>query len=104
MSFPTITEMKVIPVAGYDSFLLNLSGGHGPVFIRNLVVIKDNSGNIGVGESPGGEAIRKTLENSKEIVIGQKLGNMNLVLNRYVQNLPDLTKEDGVYKHLTKEL
>ena len=73
--------MKVIPVAGYDSFLLNLSGGHGPVFIRNLVVLKDNDGQIGVGETPGGEAIRKTLEDSKEIIIGRRLGDMNLVLN-----------------------
>ena len=81
MNFPTITEMKVIPVAGYDSFLLNLSGGHGPVFIRNLVVLKDNAGNIGVGETPGGEAITKTLENSKDIIIGRRLGDMNLVLN-----------------------
>lgn len=82
MSFPTIKEMKVIPVAGYDSFLLNLSGGHGPVFIRNLVVLTDNSGNIGVGETPGGEAIRKTLEQSKEMVIGQRLGDMNNVLQQ----------------------
>ena len=73
--------MKVIPVAGYDSFLLNLSGGHGPCFIRNLVVLTDNAGNTGVGETPGGEAIRKTLESSKEIVVGQNLGNMNLILN-----------------------
>jgi glucarate dehydratase len=82
MSFPKIKEMKVIPVAGYDSFLLNLSGGHGPVFIRNLVVLTDNAGNIGVGETPGGEAIRKTLETSKEIVIGKRLGKMNDVLNQ----------------------
>jgi glucarate dehydratase len=81
MSFPTITEMKVIPVAGYDSFLLNLSGGHGPVFIRNIVVLKDNAGNTGVGETPGGEAIRKTLEDSKELIIGSKLGDLNLVMN-----------------------
>ena len=81
MSFPKITEMKVIPVAGYDSFLLNLSGGHGPCFIRNLVVLKDNNGNTGVGETPGGEAIRKTLESSKEFIVGQHLGNMNLILN-----------------------
>jgi len=92
MSFPKITEMKVIPVAGYDSFLLNLSGGHGPVFIRNLVVIKDNSGNTGVGETPGGEAIRKTLEDSKEIVLGKKTGEMNLVLNRIRKQFSDLDK------------
>ncbi len=82
MKYPLITDMKVIPVAGYDRFLLNLSGGHGPVFIRNLVVLTDNAGNIGVGETPGGEAIRKTLEDSKEIVVGRRLGEMNLVLNR----------------------
>ena len=61
-SWPTITQMTVIPVAGYDSFLLNLSGGHGPVFVRNLVVLEDNAGRTGVGETPGGEAIRATLE------------------------------------------
>ncbi|MCA1760790.1 MAG: glucarate dehydratase, partial [Bacteroidales bacterium] len=81
MSFPTITDMKVIPVAGYDSFLLNLSGGHGPIFIRNILVLKDNAGNTGVGETPGGEAIRKTLEDSKELIIGSKLGDLNLVMN-----------------------
>lgn len=82
MKYPLITDMKVIPVAGYDRFLLNLSGGHGPVFIRNLVVLTDNSGNIGVGETPGGEAIRKTLEDSKEIIVGRRLGEMNLVMNQ----------------------
>ncbi|MDX1285109.1 MAG: enolase C-terminal domain-like protein [Draconibacterium sp.] len=84
--------MKVIPVAGYDSFLLNLSGGHGPVFIRNLVVLKDDSGNIGVGETPGGEAIRKTLEDSKELVLGERLGDMNSVLNTIRQQFEELDK------------
>jgi glucarate dehydratase len=81
MDFPSIKEMKVIPVAGYDSFLLNLSGGHGPVFIRNLVILKDHSGRLGLGETPGGEAIRKTLEASKDLVEGRHLGDMNTVLN-----------------------
>jgi hypothetical protein len=43
-ALPTVTTIRVIPVAGYDSFLLNLSGGHGPVFTRNLVVLEDNAG------------------------------------------------------------
>ena len=34
---PRVTEMKVIPVAGQDSMLLNLSGAHAPYFTRNLV-------------------------------------------------------------------
>ncbi|MDX1283728.1 MAG: enolase C-terminal domain-like protein [Draconibacterium sp.] len=84
--------MKVIPVAGYDSFLLNLSGGHGPVFIRNIVILKDNSGNTGIGETPGGEAIRKTLEESKDLVLGKKLGEMNLVLNSIRDQFAELDK------------
>lgn len=80
MQFPVITDMKVIPVAGYDRFLLNLSGGHGPVFIRNLVILTDNSGQTGIGETPGGERIRKILEESKSLIEGHRLGEMNQVL------------------------
>ncbi len=72
--------MTVVPVAGYDSFLLNLSGGHGPVFIRNLVVLEDNAGHVGVGETPGGEAIRQTLERCIELVVARRVGEMNDVL------------------------
>ncbi len=36
---PVVTEMKVVPVAGQDSMLLNLSGAHGPFFTRNLVIL-----------------------------------------------------------------
>jgi glucarate dehydratase len=45
----------VIPVAGHDSMLMNLSGAHAPFFTRNIVIITDNAGNTGVGEVPGGE-------------------------------------------------
>ena len=72
--------MTVVPVAGYDSLLLNLSGGHGPVFTRNLVLLEDNAGRTGVGEVPGGEAVRKTLEASVELVVGRRVGEMNDVL------------------------
>src|SRR4051794_12365816 len=78
---PIITEMQVIPVAGHDSMLLNLSGAHSPYFTRNVIILKDNSGNTGIGEVPGGEKIRKTLEDAKALVIGQSIGNYNLILN-----------------------
>ena len=45
---PAITEMLVIPVAGEDSMLLNLSGAHGPLFTRNIVILRDNAGHTGV--------------------------------------------------------
>lgn len=51
-STPKVTAMQVIPVAGYDSMLLNLSGAHSPFFTRNIVIIKDNAGHTGVGEIP----------------------------------------------------
>ncbi|MCJ2058718.1 glucarate dehydratase [Methylobacterium sp. J-048] len=78
---PTVTEMKVVPVAGHDSMLLNLSGAHGPFFTRNLVVLTDSTGATGLGEVPGGEAIRKTLEDARDLVIGRPLGAWNAVLN-----------------------
>lgn len=77
---PVVTEMQVVPVAGRDGMLLNLSGAHGPYFTRNIVILKDNSGNTGVGEVPGGEKIRETLEDAKPLVIGQPIGNYLAVL------------------------
>lgn len=51
-SSPVITDMKVIPVAGHDSMLLNIGGAHNAYFTRNIVVLTDNAGNTGVGEAP----------------------------------------------------
>ncbi|STM16752.1 glucarate dehydratase [Escherichia coli] len=59
---PVVTEMQVIPVAGHDSMLMNLSGAHAPFFTRNIVIIKDNSGHTGVGEIP---AARKSVKRWK---------------------------------------
>ena len=78
---PKITKMQVIPVAGRDHMLLNLSGAHGPFFTRNVVVLTDSAGNQGVGEVPGGEAIRNTLEDARTLVVGETLGQYNAVLN-----------------------
>lgn len=77
---PVVTEMQVIPVAGHDSMLMNLSGAHAPFFTRNIVIIKDNSGHTGVGEIPGGEKIRKTLEDAIPLVVGKTLGEYKNVL------------------------
>ena len=81
-SSPVITEMRVIPVAGQDSMLLNLSGAHGPYFTRNIVILKDSSGNTGVGEVPGGQKIEDTLNRSSEIVVGSQIGAYKTTLNK----------------------
>ena len=79
---PLITELQVVPVAGQDSMLLNLSGAHGPYFTRNILILKDSAGHVGVGEVPGGEGIRKTLEDARSILVGQPVGNYNALLNQ----------------------
>ncbi|AXF76741.1 glucarate dehydratase [Erwinia tracheiphila] len=79
---PIIIDMQVIPVAGYDSMLLNLSGAHAPFFTRNIVIIKDNSGHTGVGEIPGGEKIRKTLEEAAALLTGHTLGEYKNLLSQ----------------------
>ena len=73
-SSPRITELRAIPVAGRDSMLMNLSGAHGPFFTRNLLILTDSAGRTGVGEVPGGEKIRQTLEDSRPLVVGQPVG------------------------------
>jgi glucarate dehydratase len=80
-STPVITALRVIPVAGRDSMLLNLSGAHGPWFTRNIVLLTDSAGHTGVGEVPGGEAIRKTLDDARPLLIGQSVGNYQAILN-----------------------
>ena len=65
--------MRVIPVAGYDSMLLNLAGAHAPHFTRTLVLLKDNAGHTGIGEVPGGAGILRALERSAALVVGTSI-------------------------------
>ena len=88
-STPVVTGLRVIPVAGRDSMLLNLSGAHAPYFTRNLVLITDSLGHTGIGEVPGGEAIRKTIEDASELVVGQPLGKHLAVLQNMQQRFAD---------------
>ncbi|UFH49414.1 glucarate dehydratase [Pseudomonas sp. KNUC1026] len=80
-SAPIITELQVVPVAGHDSMLMNLSGAHGPYFTRNIVILKDNAGHVGVGEVPGGEKIRQTLEDARSLLVGKPIGQYQRILN-----------------------
>ena len=77
---PVVTSMQVIPVAGRDSMLLNLSGAHAPFFTRNIVILTDNAGHTGVGEVPGGQKIWQTLQDARDLVIGKTVGAMNNIL------------------------
>lgn len=79
---PVVAGLRVVPVAGYDSMLLNLSGAHAPFFTRNIVVLTDSDGRTGVGEVPGGEAIRRTLEDAAELVVGRPVAGFRSLLRR----------------------
>src|ERR1043166_8214711 len=89
LSTPTIPAWRVIPVAGRDSMLLNLSGAHGPFFTRNLLILTDSAGNTGVGEVPGGEKIRQTLEDARSLVVGQPVGSHQGLLPKISQAFAD---------------
>jgi len=86
---PRITAMRIVPVAAYDSMLLNLSGAHAPYFTRNLAILTDNAGHTGVGEVPGGEPIRQVLEEARELIVGRNLGSYNAILNTMREHFAD---------------
>ena len=88
-STPIVTELRVIPVAGRDGMLLNLSGAHAPFFTRNLLILRDSAGHTGVGEVPGGEKIRQTLEDARTLVVGQPIGAHQRVLQQIHKTFAD---------------
>ena len=77
---PRIANLRVVPVAGRDGMLLNLSGAHAPFFTRNLLIATDSAGRTGLGEVPGGESIRRTLEDARPLVEGRTLGELQAIL------------------------
>ena len=77
---PTVTGLRVVPVAGHDSMLLNLSGAHAPLFTRNVVILTDSAGHTGLGEVPGGEAIARTIADAAELLTGQPISSYRSLL------------------------
>lgn len=86
VAIPKITSLKVVPVAGFDSMLLTLSGAHAPLFTRNIIILKDDSGNEGIGEIHGGDSIAKMLESYSDIVVGRRISDYRNILNDVRKN------------------
>jgi glucarate dehydratase len=82
MGGPAVAKVTVYPVAGHDSMALNLSGAHAPYFTRNLIVLEDSVGRIGVGEVPGGEKITQTLRDSEPILLDSLVADYRETLKR----------------------
>ena len=94
---PTIVHADVWPVAGRDSMLLNLAGAHGPYFTRNVVVLEDSSGNVGVGEVPGGPKITQAIRDAFALVAGRSIGEYKKVLREVRALLADRDSADIVW-------
>lgn len=82
MNSPIITKMRVIPVAGYDSMAMTLSGCHAPYFTRNLVILTDSDGRIGIGEIHGGDYICQCLNAMVPLVEGTPVACYRQVLQK----------------------
>jgi glucarate dehydratase len=94
MMFPEINAMRIVPIVGYDGFLLNLSGGHAPWFVRCVVVLEDSEGNKGVGEIPSSEGILEGLEQCRALVEGSRINDIKQTLNRARQRLARNGREE----------
>ena len=92
---PVITKMTVVPVAGYDSMLMTLSGAHAPVFTRNLVILEDSSGHTGVGEIHGGDYTCDCLNAMKPLVEGQQISQYRKVLQKIHKLANPAADDDG---------
>ncbi|WP_282824969.1 enolase C-terminal domain-like protein [Gulosibacter sediminis] len=89
MSNVTIDKVEVVPVAGHDSMLLNLSGAHGPFFTRNVVIVTDSEGREGLGEVPGGEPIRTTIEEAGAELVGKPVAQFRTLLRQVGERFSD---------------
>jgi glucarate dehydratase len=85
----TIAQVEVVPVAGHDSMLLNLSGAHGPFFTRNIAIVTDSEGREGVGEVPGGDAIRATITEAATQLVGHPVARYRSLLRAVAQRFAD---------------
>ncbi len=92
---PVVTEMQVLPVAGYDSMLMTLSGAHAPWFTRNLVILKDSAGNTGVGEIHGGDYTSEALTSCIPLVVGQPIGRYRGILDSIHKGSKRAAEDDG---------
>ncbi|KHS96985.1 enolase C-terminal domain-like protein [Pectobacterium brasiliense] len=78
---PIIKKMEVIPVAGYDSMLLNIGGAHNCYFTRILVTLTDSAGHTGVGECPCHSSTLAVLNDFIPQVEGTSLLKLNTTLS-----------------------
>ncbi|MBQ7859173.1 MAG: glucarate dehydratase [Faecalibacterium sp.] len=95
MNCPVITKMQVIPVAGYDSMAMTLSGCHAPYFTRNLVILTDSAGHTGIGEIHGGDYTCECLNAVRPLVEGTPIACYRQVLQKIHKLANPSAEDDG---------
>lgn len=95
---PKLQKQILIPVAGYDSMSLNLSGAHGPYFTRNIVILKADNGAIGVEKFRWGK-IRKLWKILK-IRWQEKAGEYKNIVKNIYDTFKDRDASGREIKHL----
>ena len=66
-----ITNLRITPIALPDPPILSSAGAHGPYFLRTVLEIETNAGVTGIGETRGGAAIVKAMEETRSWLIGE---------------------------------
>ena len=95
LNIPVITSMEVVPVAGYDSMLMTLSGAHAPMFTRNLVILRDSFGHTGIGEIHGGDYTKESLEACIPLVVNQPVMRYRSILDAIHKAEKRAADDDG---------
>jgi len=92
---PVVTKMQVIPVAGYDSMEMTLSGAHAPFFTRNIVILEDSSGHRGIGEIHGGDYTAECLRSYIPLVEGKEISKYRSILGTIHSGETTAEGDDG---------
>ncbi len=76
-SGPRIKEIIITPIATIDPPLLNNTGVHAPYALRTIIEILTEDNIIGISEIPGNKDIDRALADSKEVLIGKDVFQLN---------------------------
>ena len=82
---PRIKDIHITPIATVDPPLLNAAGLHAPYALRTVLEIVTEDNISGISEIPGTKDIDAALEDSKKLLIGQDVFQLNQIRQMLVQ-------------------
>ena len=83
---PKIKEIHITPIAIVDPPLLNAAGLHAPYALRTILELVTEDNISGISEIPGTADIDKALEESKKLLIGKDVFQLNEMKRVLVEN------------------